>query len=100
MFSSEPTLPIHPLSFDYNVDLGIERNQDYMSKKFERWKELAARCLGEQDPAKLAELANEINLVLAEKTPHHDPRLQAARSSEEDQRDVVKADAGGKACFT
>jgi hypothetical protein len=71
-----------------------------MSKKFERWKELAARCLGEQDPAKLTELANEMNLVLTQKTPHIDPPLQAAGSHEERQHDVVKAKAEGKVCFT
>jgi hypothetical protein len=56
-----------------------------MSKKFERWKELAARCLDEQDPAKLTELANEMNRVLIQKTPHLDPPLQAAGSREESQ---------------
>jgi len=71
-----------------------------VSKTFERWKELAARCLGEQDPAKLIELANEMNLVLAQKTPHLDPPLRAAGSNEEDQRDILKADAEGKVCFT
>jgi hypothetical protein len=80
------------LTSDYNVDragreksrLGerpkicrIERNQDYMSKNFERWKELAARCLGEQDPAKLTELANEMNLILTQKTPYLDLPLHA-----------------------
>jgi hypothetical protein len=35
----------------------------------ERWKELAALCLKEQDPAKLAELAREMNLAIAQKTP-------------------------------
>ncbi len=54
-----------------------------MSKKFELWKELAARCLGEQDPAKLTELASEINLVLTQKTPHLDPPLHAGESHEE-----------------
>jgi hypothetical protein len=48
-----------------------------VSKKFERWKELAARCLGEQDPAKLTELASEMNLVLTQKTPYLDPPLHA-----------------------
>jgi hypothetical protein len=71
-----------------------------VSKKFERWKELAARCLGEQDPAKLTELANEMNLVLTQKTPHLDPPLHAAGSHEEGQRDVLKANAEGKVCFT
>jgi hypothetical protein len=43
-----------------------------MSRSFERWKELAAMCLCEQDPARLAELANEMNLVMARKTPQLD----------------------------
>ena len=71
-----------------------------MSKKFERWKELAARCLGEQDPAKLTELASEMNLVLTQKTPHLDPPLHAGGAHEEGQRDVLKAKTEGKVCFT
>jgi hypothetical protein len=72
-----------------------------VSKKFERWKELAARCLGEQDPAKLTELANEMNLVLTQKTPHPDLPLHAAGlHHEEGQGDVLKANAEGKVCFT
>jgi hypothetical protein len=55
-----------------------QRNQDYVSKNFERWKELAARCLDEQDPAKLTELASEMNLVLIQKTPRLDPPHYAA----------------------
>ena len=78
----------------------IERNQDYMSKNFERWKELAARCLGEQDPAKLTELANEMNLILAQKTAYLDLPLHAAGLREEGQRDVLKPNAEGKICFT
>jgi hypothetical protein len=46
-----------------------------VSKHFERWKELAALCLREQDPAKLTELANEMNLALTQKTSHLDPPL-------------------------
>jgi len=38
-----------------------------MSKRFERWKELAALTSKEQDPGKLTELAHEINLVLSQK---------------------------------
>jgi hypothetical protein len=38
-----------------------------MSKHFERWKQLAALASKEQDPAKLTELAHEINLVLTQK---------------------------------
>ena len=78
----------------------IERNQDYVSKNFERWKELAARCLGEQDPAKLTELAKEMNLILAQKKPRLDPPLHAAGSREESQRDVLKPNPEGKVCFT
>jgi hypothetical protein len=74
----------------------IERNQDYVSKNFERWKELAARCLGEQDPAKLTELAKEMNLILAQKKPP----LHAAGSHEEGKRDVLKPNDEGKVCFT
>lgn len=44
-----------------------------MSKSFERWKELAALCLREKDPAKLTELASEMNLALAQKTPSAEP---------------------------
>jgi hypothetical protein len=103
------------LTSDYNVDrvgreelrleerpkiCRIERNQDYMSKNFERWKELAGRCLGERDPAKLAELAGEMNLVLTQKTPYLDPPLHAAGSQEDSQRDVLKSNAEGKVCFT
>jgi hypothetical protein len=79
------------------------RNQDYVSKNFERWKELAAQCLGEQDPAKLTELANQMNLVLTQKTPHLAPPLHApaAGSHEESQLDdVLDANAEGKVCFT
>jgi len=71
-----------------------------MSKNFERWKELAAMCRSEQDPAKLTELANEMNFVLTQKTPHLDPRLLAVGSHEEGQRDPLKANAEGKVCFT
>ena len=95
MFSSAPTLFLHTLKL-----CRIERNQDYLSKTFERWKELAAQCLGEQDPAKLTELASEMNLVLTQKTPDVDPPLHAAGSHEEGQRDVLKANAEGKVCFT
>ena len=78
----------------------FERNQDYVSKNVERWKELAARCLGEQDPAKLTELAKEMNLILAQKQPRLNPPLHAAGSHEEGQRDVLKPNPEGKACFT
>ena len=47
-----------------------------MSKHFERWKELAALTSKEQDPVRLTELASEMNLVLAQKTPYLDPPLR------------------------
>jgi hypothetical protein len=83
----------------------IERIQDSMSKNFERWKELAILTSKEQDPAKLTKLANEMNLVLTQKTLHLDPPLHApspaAGSHEESQLDdVLQANAGGKVCFT
>jgi hypothetical protein len=81
----------------------IERIQDYVLRNFERWKELAAQCLVEQDSAKLTELANEMNLVLTQKTPQLDPPLRAtaAGSHEESHlEDVLEANAGGKVCFT
>jgi hypothetical protein len=40
-----------------------------MSDNFERWRALAARAVKEQNSAKLAELATEMNLVLKQKTP-------------------------------
>jgi hypothetical protein len=43
--------------------------QDHVSKHFERWKELAAMVSKEQDSVKLAQLANEMNLVLTQKAP-------------------------------
>jgi hypothetical protein len=63
-----------------------------VSKKFERWKELASLTSKEQDPAKLTELAHEINLVLTQKIPYLvltqkipylDPPQHAAGSHEE-----------------
>jgi hypothetical protein len=54
-----------------------------VSKNFERWKELASLTSKEQDPAKLTELAHEINLVLTQKMPHLGPPLHAAGSHEE-----------------
>ena len=47
-----------------------------MSKNFERWKELATLTSREQDPAKLTELATEMNLVLTQKTPYLDLPLR------------------------
>ena len=76
------------------------RNQDYMSKNFERWKELSTRCLGEQDPAKLTELASEMNLLLTQKTPYLDAPQYAAELHEDGQRDALKASAEGELCFT
>jgi hypothetical protein len=46
-----------------------------VSKDFERWKELATLTSKEQDPAKLTELATEMNLVLNQKTSNLDPPL-------------------------
>jgi hypothetical protein len=40
---------------------------------FERWSQLAAMAVREQDPVKLTELATEMNLALTEKTPILDP---------------------------
>jgi hypothetical protein len=71
-----------------------------VSKTFERWKQLAAQCLCEQDPARLTELANEMNLVLTQKNTVVDPPLHEAGLREERQRDVLKAHTGGKVCFT
>jgi len=86
--------------FQQPPSLSIQRNQDYVSKNFERWKELASLTSREQDPAKLTELAHEINLVLTQKIPYLDPPLHAAGSREEGQRDVPKANTEGKVCFT
>ena len=47
-----------------------------MSKNFERWKELATLTSKEQDPAKLTELATEMNLVLNQKTPYLEAPLR------------------------
>ncbi len=74
-----------------------------MSQQFERWKKLAAQCLCEQDPAKLTELANEMNLVLTQTTPYLDPPLHEAGLREGRQRDVLTSKAEGKegkVCFT
>ena len=54
----------------------IDRNEDHVSKHFERWKELATLTSKEQDPAKLTELANEMNLVLTQKELYLDPPLR------------------------
>lgn len=54
----------------------IGRNEDHVSKHFERWKELASLIAKERDPAKLTELANEINLVLTQKELYLDPPLR------------------------
>jgi hypothetical protein len=48
-----------------------------VSKNFERWKELATLTSQEQDPARLTELATEMNLVLSQKTQNLDPPLHA-----------------------
>jgi hypothetical protein len=62
-----------------------------VSKDFERWKELAILCLREQNPARLTELASEMNLLLTQKTPHLVSPLH---------NDVLMANAGSKVCFT
>jgi hypothetical protein len=87
------------------VKFPANRENSNVSKNFERWKELAMLTSKEQDPAKLTELANEMNLVLTQKTLHLDPALHAplpaAGSHEDSQLDnVLKANAGGKVCFT
>jgi hypothetical protein len=41
-----------------------------VSEHFERWKQLAALCLREQDPEKLTEFATEMNRALLQKTSH------------------------------
>ena len=46
-----------------------------MSTNFERWKELATLCLQERDPARLTELASEMNLALTQKTPTIHPSV-------------------------
>jgi hypothetical protein len=69
-----------------------------MSKHFERWKQLAALTAKEQDPAKLTELAHEINFVLKQKTPYIPP-AGAAGPPEAGQRHVLKANTEGKVCF-
>jgi hypothetical protein len=52
-----------------------------MSERFERWKELAAQCLREQDPAKLAALAHEMNLALNDKGGYLNPPRQERASA-------------------
>ncbi|MGA3194700.1 MAG: hypothetical protein ABSD39_06810 [Terriglobales bacterium] len=47
-----------------------------MSKKFEQWKALVSLTAREQDPAKLTELAHQINVVLSQKTPYLDPAVR------------------------
>lgn len=54
----------------------IGRKEDHVSKHFERWKELASLTAKEQDPAKLIELASEMNLVLTQKELYLDPPLR------------------------
>ena len=57
---------------DAETTARLRRGEMMMSGHFERWKELAALCLQEQDPAKLTALANEMNLALTQKTPYVD----------------------------
>ena len=58
-------------AFSYRLETEV-----YVSKHYERWKELAALTSREQDPEKLTELAKEINLVLTQKTLYLDPPLR------------------------
>ena len=46
----------------------VRRNQDYVSMNFEQWQQLSALASKEQDPAKLTDLARELNVVLNQKT--------------------------------
>jgi hypothetical protein len=55
-----------------------DKREDHVSKNFERWKELATLCLGEQDPTKLMELAKEMNLALTQRTPALDSSMAIA----------------------
>ncbi len=52
-----------------------------MSKNFERWKELADRCLYEEDPAKLAELTSEMNRALRQEQSPADHRALTPETS-------------------
>ena len=54
----------------------VGRNQECMSKNFERWKALADLTSKERDPEKLTQLASEMNRVLTQKTPDLDPPLR------------------------
>ena len=72
----------------------ISRNQDYVSKNFERWKELAALTSKEQDSAKLTELAKEMHLVLTQKNTV--PRCTTARASGGvERREPTRRRSGG-----
>jgi hypothetical protein len=48
---------------------------------FERWQQLSALALKEQDPEKFTELAREMNLALTQKTASLDPPLSSSRRS-------------------
>ena len=58
---------------DAEITILLRRGEKIMSGHFERWKELAALCLKEQDPAKLTALANEMNLALTQSAPYLTP---------------------------
>jgi len=62
---------------DAEITALLRRGEMMMSGHFERWKELAALCLQEQDPAKLTALANEMNLALTQNAPYLDPPRRA-----------------------
>jgi hypothetical protein len=49
------------------IRLRLKGNPDYVLKNRERWMELCALAVDEQDPAKLISLINEINRLLEEK---------------------------------
>ena len=77
LFFAADVIYIAQTSFSlWSILRHIGRNQERMSKHFERWKELAALTSKEQDPVRLTELASEMNLVLAQKTPYLDPPLR------------------------
>jgi hypothetical protein len=62
------------------------RKEVSVSKNLERWKELAALCLIEQDPAKLTDLAREMNLVLTQGTPAPDTSIATGGEFVETER--------------
>jgi hypothetical protein len=59
-----------------------DRKQDYASKHFERWKELAAKVSTEQNSARLAQLANEMNIAVQRVDSHNPNGLGRIRASQ------------------